>query len=281
MFNMVFVGVVCGLWALKAFPDSKSVLDKFQSERFVRASIQFLKFFKIEGQRGAFLLGVQTPNLFYELRPCQASLRNFQAILGLRKFEAILGNLLGMFFQVLSANSQQMSVNIYLSSAGVGEELWSPYVGVNPQPDTDKNHASMGPRTSSSIAAVEDTFQSAKCYHSEVPILGLKCGFPRAISIFEKESHEMLAELCLKQCKFLCVSFDPLAILVLAGDVSPPSMRASYDWKATKEYLNHRGNKIRAFSPPLSLQALFTPPPLLPSSPPPLSPLFDSQKTPI
>ena len=62
------------------------------------------------------------------------------------------------------------------------------------------------------------------------------------------------------------------------------------NWKATKEYLNHRGTKIRVFRvccrapllPPFSphfpphfpLQALFTLPPLLPSSPPPLSPLF-------
>ena len=61
-------------------------------------------------------------------------------------------------------------------------------------------------------------------------------------------------------------------------------------WKATKEYLNQRGTKIRVFRvpfrapflPPFSphfstlfpLQALFTLPPLLPSSPPPLSPLF-------
>ena len=61
-------------------------------------------------------------------------------------------------------------------------------------------------------------------------------------------------------------------------------------WKATKEYLNQRGTKIRVFRvcfrapflPPFSphfsllfpLQALFTFPPLLPSSPPPLSPLF-------
>ena len=59
---------------------------------------------------------------------------------------------------------------------------------------------------------------------------------------------------------------------------------------ATKEYLNQRGTKIRVFRvpfrapflPPLfphfstlfPLQALFTLPPLLPSSPPPLSPLF-------
>ena len=61
-------------------------------------------------------------------------------------------------------------------------------------------------------------------------------------------------------------------------------------WKDTKEYLNQRGTKIRVFRdrfrapflPPLSPrfsplfppQALFTFPPLLPSSPPPLSPLF-------
>ena len=60
------------------------------------------------------------------------------------------------------------------------------------------------------------------------------------------------------------------------------------NWKATKEYLNQRGTKIRVFrvrfrapflppffhrfSPLFPLQALFTLPPLLPSSPPPLSP---------
>ena len=58
----------------------------------------------------------------------------------------------------------------------------------------------------------------------------------------------------------------------------------------TKEYLNHRGTKIRVFrvrfqapflppffphfSPRFPLKALFTLPPLLPSSPPPLSPPF-------
>ena len=61
-------------------------------------------------------------------------------------------------------------------------------------------------------------------------------------------------------------------------------------WKATKEYLNQRGTKIRVFRvrfrapfprpffphfcPLLPLQALFTLPSLLPSSPPPSSPLF-------
>ena len=61
-------------------------------------------------------------------------------------------------------------------------------------------------------------------------------------------------------------------------------------WKATKEYLNERGTKIRVFRvlfrapflPPLShtippsfpLQALFILPPLLPSSPPPFPPCF-------
>ena len=64
----------------------------------------------------------------------------------------------------------------------------------------------------------------------------------------------------------------------------------SHVWKATKEYLNQRGTKIRVFRvrfrapsshpfsphfPPLfPLQALFTFPPFLPSSPPPVSPLF-------
>ena len=61
-------------------------------------------------------------------------------------------------------------------------------------------------------------------------------------------------------------------------------------WKATKEYLNQRGTKIRVFRvwsrapflPPFFphfsclflLQALFALPPLLPSSPPPFFPLF-------
>ena len=61
-------------------------------------------------------------------------------------------------------------------------------------------------------------------------------------------------------------------------------------WKATKQYLNQRGTKIRVFrvpfrapllppfsphfSPLFPLQALFTLPPLLPSSPPPFPPLF-------
>ena len=60
-------------------------------------------------------------------------------------------------------------------------------------------------------------------------------------------------------------------------------------WRATKEYLNQRCTKIRVFrvcfrapflppffphfSPLFALQALFTLPPLLPSSPPPLSSL--------
>ena len=61
-------------------------------------------------------------------------------------------------------------------------------------------------------------------------------------------------------------------------------------WKATKEYLNQRGTKIRVFrvcfrtpflppffphfSPLFPLQALCILAPLLPSSPPPSSPLF-------
>ena len=61
-------------------------------------------------------------------------------------------------------------------------------------------------------------------------------------------------------------------------------------WKATKEYLNQRGTKIRVFrvffrppflppflpylSPLFPLQALFTLPPRLPSSPPPFSKFF-------
>ena len=60
-------------------------------------------------------------------------------------------------------------------------------------------------------------------------------------------------------------------------------------WKATKEYLNQRGTKIRvfrvlsgafpppfvpSFSPLFPLRALFTLPPPLPSSPPLSSPLF-------
>ena len=68
-------------------------------------------------------------------------------------------------------------------------------------------------------------------------------------------------------------------------------------WKATKEYLNQKGTKIRVFrvlfrapflppffphvSPLFPLQALLTLPPLLPSSPPPLPCFFDSRKTPI
>ena len=63
------------------------------------------------------------------------------------------------------------------------------------------------------------------------------------------------------------------------------------NWKATKEYLHHRGTKSeffeRAFRPLFPpLFPLFSPlfpcqallPPFLPSSPPPLSPFFDSQK---
>ena len=62
------------------------------------------------------------------------------------------------------------------------------------------------------------------------------------------------------------------------------------NWKATKEYLNQRGTKIRVFrvcfrtpflppffayfSPLFPLQALCILAPLLPSSPPPSSPLF-------
>ena len=61
-------------------------------------------------------------------------------------------------------------------------------------------------------------------------------------------------------------------------------------WKATKEYLNQRGTKIRVFrvpfrapflppfsthfSPLFPLQAVFTLPPLPPSSPPLFPPLF-------
>ena len=61
-------------------------------------------------------------------------------------------------------------------------------------------------------------------------------------------------------------------------------------WKATKAYLNQRGTKIRVFrvlfralflppfsphfSPLFPLQGVFTLPPLLPSSPPPFSPIF-------
>ena len=64
----------------------------------------------------------------------------------------------------------------------------------------------------------------------------------------------------------------------------------SHSWKDTKEYLNQRGTKIRVFrlpfrapflpplfphfSPLFPLQALFTLPPPLPSSPPPFTPLF-------
>ena len=68
-------------------------------------------------------------------------------------------------------------------------------------------------------------------------------------------------------------------------------------WKATKEYLNQRGTKIRVFrecfrtpflppffphfSPLFPLQALCPLAPLLPSSPPPSPPLFGSRKSPI
>ena len=67
-------------------------------------------------------------------------------------------------------------------------------------------------------------------------------------------------------------------------------MASDLPWKATKEYLNQRGTKIRVFrvlfrapflppfshhfSPLFPLQALFTLPPLLPSSPPPFHPPF-------
>ena len=48
-------------------------------------------------------------------------------------------------------------------------------------------------------------------------------------------------------------------------------------WKATKEYLNHRGTKVRLFR--VCFRAPFLPPfstlrPLLPPPPPPLSPIF-------
>ena len=76
-----------------------------------------------------------------------------------------------------------------------------------------------------------------------------------------------------------------------AAGTEPPNWSAPLqDWKATKEYLNQRGTKIRVFRvrfrapflppffphfpPSFPLRALFTPPPLLPSSPPPSSPLF-------
>ena len=72
-----------------------------------------------------------------------------------------------------------------------------------------------------------------------------------------------------------------------ASGQSRPSRRtlSASTWKATKEYLNQRATKIRVFSsafsgpfpptlfpscsPHFPLQALFTLPPLLPSSPPP------------
>ena len=66
-----------------------------------------------------------------------------------------------------------------------------------------------------------------------------------------------------------------------------PKKNCVFFWKATKEYLNQRGTKIRVFrvffrapflppflpyfSPLFPLQALFALPPLLPSSPPPFS----------
>ena len=65
-------------------------------------------------------------------------------------------------------------------------------------------------------------------------------------------------------------------------------------WKVTKEYLNHKGTKIRVFrghfrapflppffphfSPLFPLQGLFTLPPLLPSSPPQNPPVFTPGK---
>ena len=70
----------------------------------------------------------------------------------------------------------------------------------------------------------------------------------------------------------------------------PERHKERLSWTATKEYLNQRGTKIRVFRvllrapfvapffphfPPFfPLQALLTLPPLLPSSPPPLSPPF-------
>ena len=72
--------------------------------------------------------------------------------------------------------------------------------------------------------------------------------------------------------------------------ISRPHPKALIFWKATKEYLNQRGTKIRVFrvcfrtpflppffphfSPLFPLQALCILAPLLPSSPPPSSPLF-------
>ena len=92
-------------------------------------------------------------------------------------------------------------------------------------------------------------------------------------------------------------------VWIASVDIQPSCFRSVYlttwlgdwsftttGWRATKEYLNHKGTKIRVsrvrfrapFLPPFSLifpplfplQALFTLPPLLSSSPPPLSPLF-------
>ena len=95
----------------------------------------------------------------------------------------------------------------------------------------------------------------------------------------------------------------PAAILFISRDTCSDSIANSFVLvlvgyrtilalycKDTKEYLNQRGTKIRVFRarfrapflPPLfphfallfPLQALFSLPPLLPSSPPPLFPLF-------
>ena len=94
-----------------------------------------------------------------------------------------------------------------------------------------------------------------------------------------------LAELCLwGPC--LAGSLRKYNVIAMSGPPPPKGAERNF-WKATKEYLNQRGTKIRVFRvcfrapllPPFSLifpplfplQALFTLPPLLPSSPSPSS----------
>ena len=104
---------------------------------------------------------------------------------------------------------------------------------------------------------------------------GLKVRFSLATIAFDRESAQM-SQILSSQGKNAPSNPHPHYLVRLAT--------------SRKEYLNQRGTKIRVFrvrfrapfpptifphfSPLFPLQALFTLPPLLPSSPPPLSPLF-------
>ena len=144
------------------------------------------------------------------------------------------------------------------------------------------------------------------CYISRKSIrLGIKrcncnCNFQEINSPKQKKLHVMLLIF-----QHTCPRHEECNVMGLR-DVSsscPPSVFISQAWgelllwKATKEYLNQRGTKIRVFRvcfrapflPPIfphfptlfPLQALFTVMPLLPSSPYPLPPFSYSRKTPI